>query len=200
MLTRKLLRGALGALGASLVTAATAVAPAQAHHSFGIFDGSVTKVFTGVVVRVNPDANHLQIFFAVMNDERTNVIRDENNEPVVWAVEMAGSAASAEQGISVNTFPRGTIFSVGLHPLRNGDPAGNREGPLHKCPERTPPEAGLHCDSVEGHVTIGGGFLPIPADEDEASDTAEGAAGTDAAYDAGPSDAAGSGAPDGANR
>lgn len=172
-------RGLIGACAAALLGTAALVAPAVAHHSFGIFDGSVTKTFTGVVVRVNPDANHLQIFFAEMNDERKNVIRDENNEPIIWAIEMAGSAASAEQGISVNTFPAGTIFSSALHPLRNGDPAGNREGPLWKCPERTPPAAGMHCDSVEGHVAIGGGFLPMPPeeDEDDGEATAEAASG-----------------------
>jgi hypothetical protein len=140
-----------------------AAAPAAAHHSFGVYDSSVTKVFTGVVVRVNPDANHLQIFFAPMNPERKNVLRDEGGQPIVWAVEMAGSAQSAEQGISVNSFPPGTVFSVGLHPLRNGDPAGSRRGALIKCPERTPPEAGLHCDTVEGSTLIGGGVLAAEA-------------------------------------
>src|SRR5690606_29136845 len=123
-----------------------------AHHSFALFDSSVTRVFTGVVTRVNPDANHLQIFFAPMNEERKNVLRDENGKPLVWAVEMAGSAQSAQEGISVGTFPRGTIFSVGLHPLRSGEPAGVREGGLFKCPEKTPPPPGKHCDSVEGHT------------------------------------------------
>ncbi len=52
-----------------LVTAAlVAAVPAWAHHSFSIFDAEQTKTFTGVVTRVNPDANHLQIFFAPMND------------------------------------------------------------------------------------------------------------------------------------
>ncbi len=139
----------------SVLTAAAVATPALAHHSFAIFDNEKTYVFTGVVTRVNPDANHLQIFFAEMNPERKNVIRDESDKPIVWAVEMAGSAQSAEQGISVNTFPAGTIFSVALHPLRNGDPAGSREGALFKCPERTPPPAGEHCDVVEGHVAIG---------------------------------------------
>jgi hypothetical protein len=178
-------RTVLGALAVATIAAA-ASAPALAHHSFGIFDSSVTREFTGVVVRVNPDANHLQIFFAPMNEERKNVLRNEAGEPLVWAVEMAGSAASAEQGISVNSFPPGTVFSVSLHPLRNGDPAGNREGPLYKCPERTPPEAGLHCNTVEGHLMIGGGWPPRPADADAAAadagyaeDGASGADGTD---------------------
>jgi hypothetical protein len=166
------LRRTCGALAAALGMATVAVAPVQAHHSFGIYDSSITKVFTGVVTRVNPDANHLQIFFAEMNPERKNVIRDESGEPIIWAIEMAGSAASAQQGISVNSFPPGTIFSAGFHPLRNGDPAGSRDGPLFKCPERTPPAAGMHCDSVEGHVAIGGGFLAPPPAEASSGETA----------------------------
>jgi hypothetical protein len=116
-----------------------------------------------VVTRVNPDVNHLQIFFAVMNEERTNVIRDAKGQPVIWAVEMAGSAQSAQQGISVNAFPPKTIISVGLHPLRSGEPAGDRGGsPLYKCPENKPPKAGKHCDSVEGFKVFGNGPLPTP--------------------------------------
>jgi hypothetical protein len=156
----RIVRGAL--VGLALVGAAIG-APVQAHHSFAIYNAQVTKVFTGVVTRVNPDVNHLQIFFAVMNEERTNVIRDAKNQPVIWAVEMAGSAQAAQQGISVNAFPPKTIMSVGLHPLRSGEPAGDRGGsPLYKCPPNTPPKAGKHCDSVEGHQLIGQGKLPTP--------------------------------------
>ena len=149
----------------AVALAALLAAPALAHHSFAIFDAARTLVFTGVVVRVNPDANHLQIFFAPMNEERTNVERDEAGEPVIWAVEMAGSAQAASEGISVNAFPPGTVFSVGLHPLRSGEPAGDRgESALIKCPERTPPEPGQHCNSVDGHEVLGQGSLPQPTD------------------------------------
>lgn len=147
----------LGGLVAATLTAAAV--PVYAHHSFSIFDASQTKTFTGVVTRVNPDANHLQIFFAPMNEERKNVERGPDGKPIVWAVEMAGSAASAQSGISVSAFPQGTIFTVSLHPLRSGEPAGAREGALYKCPPKTPPAAGKHCDSVEGMTQIGAGFV-----------------------------------------
>jgi len=130
-------------LVAATLTAAAVAAPVYAHHSFSIFDASQTKTFTGVVTRVNPDANHLQIFFAPMNAERTNVERDADGKPIIWAVEMAGSAASAQQGISVSEFPAGAVFTVSLHPLRSGDPAGAREGALYKCPQKAPAQAGV---------------------------------------------------------
>lgn len=153
------------AFGTAALAAAIAAAPAYAHHSFAIYNAEVVKVFTGVVTRVNPDANHLQIFFAPMNADHTNVQRDKDGKPIIWAVEMAGSAQSAKEGISVNTFPPGTIFSVALHPLRSGEPAGSRRGTgaLFKCPPKTPPAPGKHCDSVAGHVQVGeGGPLPAP--------------------------------------
>jgi len=137
-----------------LAVAALIGTPAQAHHSFAMYDMKNVRVFTGVVTRVDPAPNHLAIFFAPMNEERKNVLRDEDGEPVIWSVEMGGSAAMARQGISVNAFPQGTVFSMGLHPLRNGENAGALEGGLFKCPERTPPAAGMHCDSVEGATHI----------------------------------------------
>jgi hypothetical protein len=70
---------------------------------------------------------------------------------------MAGAAAMAQQGISVNTFPYGTIFSVNLHPLRDGKNFGSMEGQIVKCPRDTPPPAGKHCDAVEGSTRHGRG-------------------------------------------
>jgi hypothetical protein len=146
------------ALPAALLLGLVA-APLGAHHSFSIFDHEQTKVFTGVVTRVNPDANHLQIFFAPMNAERKNVERDAAGKPMVWAVEMTGSAQAAKQGVSVTSFAPGTIFSVGLHPLRSGEMAGARVGTMFKCPAKKPPVAGKHCDSVEGAEQLGSGAL-----------------------------------------
>ena len=124
-----------GGLVAATLTAATVVAvPVYAHHSFSIFDASQTKTFTGVVTRVNPDANHLQIFFAPMNEERKNVERGADGKPDRVGRRDGGLRASAQQGISVSAFPAGTIFTVSLHPLRSGEPAGAREGALYKCP------------------------------------------------------------------
>ena len=158
-------RNSVGGVFATALAAAVIFgAPVQAHHSFAMYNIRTTSVFTGVVTRVDPAPNHLAIFFAPMNAERKNVERDAAGEPIVWAVEMTGSAQAARQGISVNTFPPGTVFSIGLHPLRNGEPAGAREGGLFKCPERTPPEPGMHCDSVEGHIAIGDEGLPVPTD------------------------------------
>ena len=138
---------------------------AEAHHSFAMYDVGKTYVLTGVVTRVDPNPNHLQVFVAPLNEARDKVIRDAAGEPIVWAIEMTGAAMAARDGISVNGFPRGTIMSVGLHPLRNGFPGGGRgESGLFKCPPNTPPEPGRHCDSVPGATSHGKGVLPEPTD------------------------------------
>lgn len=135
----------------------------HAHHSFAMYDMRKTHVTTGVVTRVDPNPNHLQIFIAPLNDARDKVIRDDEGEPVVWAIEFANAASVAREGITVNSFPRGTIMSVGLHPLRNGFPGGGRgDSGVFKCPPDTPPEPGKHCDSVEGATSHGDGVLPEP--------------------------------------
>ncbi|MEO8315153.1 MAG: DUF6152 family protein [Pseudomonadota bacterium] len=156
-----------------IAAAAMGVAmPLLAHHSFAAYDMDKRIIVTGVVTRVNPDANHLQIFFARMNEERKNVEKDKDGNAIIWSIEMAGSAASAQDGISVNSFQPGTVFSAAVHPQRNGDPSGFREGPLFKCPanpeskavppKALPPKTGMHCDSVQGSTAFGQGKLPAP--------------------------------------
>jgi hypothetical protein len=139
------------------------VARVQAHHSFAMYDQQKTYVFTGVVTRVTPDVSHLQIFFAPLNDRRTAVVRDASGEPVVWTVELRGASTVAREGVTVESFPPGTIFSIGLHPLRNGRPAGGRgDSGLFRCPAKTPPAPSRHCDTVAGSTPHGKGVLPMP--------------------------------------
>jgi hypothetical protein len=146
------------------VTAATGlmVQPLLAHHSFAMYDRSINYVFTGVVDSINPDPAHLQINFVPLNAARDALVRDADGERMTWAVEMEGAAQSARRGVSVGTFPRGTVFSVGLIPLRNGELGGVRVDAIFRCPEGEAPEAGKHCDSVAGATHIGEGELPTP--------------------------------------
>jgi hypothetical protein len=152
-------------VGVALTAAALCafVGSAQAHHSFAMYDLNKSYVMTGVVTRVDPNPNHLQIFFAPLNEARDHVLRDDKGQPIVWALEMDTAAVVARDGITVNNFPRGTIMSVGLHPLRNGYPGGGRgKNGLFKCPADTPPAPGKHCDSVKGSTSHGQGILPEP--------------------------------------
>ena len=161
-------RTRLAALGATalILAAASALRPVRAHHSFAMYDEKKTYVLTGVATRISPDANHLQIFFSPLNEARNAVVRDAAGQPVVWAAELRAASQVAQEGVTVETFPPGTIFSIGLHPLRNGLPAGGRgKSGLFKCPEKTPPAPGKHCDSVAGSTSHGQGALPAPTGE-----------------------------------
>jgi hypothetical protein len=141
-------------------------ADTEAHHSFSMYDPDKTYVLTGVVTRISPDPSHLQIFFGVLDKGREKIIRDESGEPIIWSVELRGAAQVARDGITLDEFPPGTIFSIGLHPLRNGLPGGGRaEFGLFRCPAGTPPAPGRHCDSVDGATSHGQGELPQPTHE-----------------------------------
>ena len=110
-----------------------------------------------------PESENL---IAPLNAARDQVLKDAAGETIVWAIEMDGAGQEARDGVSVNGFPRGTIVSVGLHPLRNGFPGGGRgESGLFKCPADTPPAPGAHCDSVAGNTSHGDGVLPMPTGE-----------------------------------
>jgi hypothetical protein len=146
----------------AVAIAALASATLAAHHSFAMYDQSTTYVFTGVVERLNPDGAHMQIAFVPLNDTRDALVRDAEGKPATWLVEMGGSAAMAREGITVSSFARGTVFSVGLSPLRNGQRGGARIDGLFQCPKGKPPAAGRHCDSVEGATSHGDGRLPKP--------------------------------------
>lgn len=135
--------------------------PVQAHHSYSMYDGSVYKVFTGVMVRVIPNAAHFEMHFVPLSDDRTALVRDEDGEPLVWVVQMESASEAYEHGITREAFPRGTVVSMGVHPRRDGRPAGDRgNSGLFKCPEGKVPEPGMHCDSVEGSTAFGPGEIP----------------------------------------
>ena len=136
-----------------------ASATLAAHHSFAMYDRSITYVFTGVVERIIPDGAHMQIVFVPLNEERNALVRDADGKTATWLVEMGGSAQGAREGITTDSFPRGTVFSVGLAPLRSGQRGGARIEGLFKCPAGKPPAAGKHCDSVEGATPHGEGPL-----------------------------------------
>jgi hypothetical protein len=101
----------------------------------------------------------MQIVFVPLNEERKALVRDADGKTATWMVEMGGSAQGAREGITNESFARGTVFSVGLAPLRSGQRGGARLEGLFKCPAGKPPAAGKHCDSVEGASSHGDGAL-----------------------------------------
>jgi hypothetical protein len=133
------------------------VTPALAHHSFAMYDQTKTVTLTGVATQFVAQANHAEIhFYQVGADGK--LVKGKDGKNVDWGVEMAGAAAVAAQGITADSFPVGTIFSVKMNPLRDGSNYGSRVGGLAKCPWKTPPEPGKSCDTVKGSEILGGTF------------------------------------------
>jgi hypothetical protein len=140
----------------------TLLAPAaDAHHSYAMYDGSVYRVFTGVIVRIIPNAAHFEMHFVPLNEQRDALVRDEMGQPMVWVAQMESAAQALKDGITKESFPQGTVFSMGIHPRRDGKPAGDRGGSgLFQCAKGTKPEPGKHCDSVAGNKAFGAGEIP----------------------------------------
>ena len=126
-----------------------------AHHSFAMYDQTKTVTLTGVAYQFVAQANHAEIHFYLVGPDG-KLAKDKDGKNVDWGVEMAGAAAVAQQGITSDSFPVGTIFSVKMNPLRDGSNFGSRVGALAKCPWKVPPAPGKTCDTVKGSEILGG--------------------------------------------
>ncbi len=156
----KKIKAVVGLLAGACALGIVATA-ANAHHSYAMYDGSVYRVFTGVMVRVVPNAAHFEMHLVPLNAERKALQRNEDGDPLVWVVQMESAAEAFRHGITREAFPQGTVFSIGVHPRRDGKPAGDRgESGLFRCPMGKTPAPGKHCDSVEGSTAFGEGVIP----------------------------------------
>jgi hypothetical protein len=96
-----------------------AALPVSAHHSFAMYDQTELRAFTGKLTRFIPGANHAQLLFEVLDADGATLM-DAAGKPVMWGVEMGPAARIAQQGVTPDNFPNGTIISVSLNPLRDG--------------------------------------------------------------------------------
>jgi hypothetical protein len=122
--------------------------PVPAHHSFAMYDTKITRTFTGRLKQFIPGANHAQIIFELIGEDGDPVSTD-SGEPVLWGVETGPAAQLARQGVTLKSFPVGTVINVNLNPLRDGRNFGAlaREGgrlincgmelPEHGCTAET---------------------------------------------------------------
>lgn len=112
-------------------------APLSAHHSFAMYDQSQTRTYTGKLTRYIPGANHAQLIFELLGEDGKPVL-NKDGKPSIWGVETASAVVMARVGVSPKTFPLGTIFTVTLHPLRDGRPFGAMAGLLVRCGPAVP--------------------------------------------------------------
>jgi uncharacterized protein DUF6152 len=135
-----------------------------AHHSFAMYDQTKTVTLTGVIKQFVPQANHAEIHFILLADDHKSLKKGPDGKPVEWGIEMAGTAQLVPQGITAQTYGAGTVFSVHMHPLRDGSNFGARvpNSAIVKCPVDAAtnkpklPDPGKHCDSVAGFTISGG--------------------------------------------
>ena len=142
-------------VAAALCLSMAAAWPVAAHHSFAMYDQTKTVTLTGVLTRFVAQANHAELHFVPLGPDG-KPMRGPDSKLITWGVEMTGAAAVAREGITVASFPAGTVFSVHVNPLRDGTNFGARVGAVAKCPKGKTPAAGRHCDSVEGRELLGG--------------------------------------------
>jgi Family of unknown function (DUF6152) len=103
----------------AMLALSVATTSAFAHHSFAMYDQAQTLTFTGKLTRYIPGANHAQILFEVLDANGANVL-DAAGKLVMWGVEAGPAARIAQQGVTLDSFPAGTIITVSLNPLRDG--------------------------------------------------------------------------------
>jgi hypothetical protein len=108
-----------------------------AHHSFAMYDMQKNQSMTGRLTRFIPGGNHAQLVFEVLGDDGKPLVKD--GKVVVWGVETGSAANIARNGITVESFPVGTIIGVTLHPLRDGRPFGAVGGAIIHCGTTMPP-------------------------------------------------------------
>ncbi|HEX7819082.1 MAG TPA: DUF6152 family protein [Sphingobium sp.] len=111
---RPIVRAALGlsALAASLC----ALVPADAHHSFAMFDQAKTRALKGTVKEfrwVNP---HVSLF--VLAESASG------GAPEVWAVELTSPGNLTRLGWTRRSFQPGDKVLVEVNPLRDGQRGG----------------------------------------------------------------------------
>src|SRR5262245_66682800 len=86
--------------------------PVSTHHSFAMYDQTKVVTLTGVMKQFVPQANHAELHLYLIAPDRKGIAKDADGKPVEWGVEMAGTAAVAQQGITGTSSPFGTVFSA----------------------------------------------------------------------------------------
>ena len=137
------------AVGAAVVLAV----PAAAHHSFAMYDQTVTKTLSGKLTRYVPGANHAQLLFVVVDNDGNVVMKD--GKPMQFGVETGSAIAMARNNVTVKTMLEGTFITVRYYPLRDGRDFGALAGMLITC-GKAMPHGG--CNEQTGQRLIGDSF------------------------------------------
>ena len=136
-----------------LIASVAVAAPVAAHHSFAMYDQTVTKTLSGKLTRYVPGANHAQLLFVVVDNDGNPVMK--NGKPMQFGVETGSAIAMARNNVTVKTMTEGTFVTVRFYPLRDGRDFGALAGMLVTC-GKSMPKGG--CTAETGQRLIGDTF------------------------------------------
>ena len=102
-------------LGAVLLGAGGAASPADAHHSFAMFDRGKQVTLKGVVRQFEWTNPHVFVELLVQDSKGA----EEN-----WSIEGASPNMLFRQGWTVSTFRPGDQVTVVINPLKDGNHGG----------------------------------------------------------------------------
>ena len=137
----------------SVVMSLVVATSTWAHHSFAMYDQTVTKTLSGRLTRYVPGANHAQILFIVVDSDGNAVMKD--GKPMQFGVETGSAIAMARNNVTVKTMAEGTFITVRYYPLRDGRDFGALAGMLVTC-GKAMPKGG--CTPDTGQRLIGDSF------------------------------------------
>jgi len=137
----------------AIIASVAVAAPVAAHHSFAMYDQTVTKTLSGKLTRFVPGANHAQLLFVVVDNDGNPVMK--NGKPMQFGVETGSAIAMARNNVTVKTMTEGTFITVRYYPLRDGRDFGALAGMLVTC-GKAMPKGG--CTQETGQRLIGETF------------------------------------------
>jgi len=137
----------------AIIASVAVAAPVAAHHSFAMYDQTITKTLSGKLTRFVPGANHAQLLFVVVDNDGNPVMK--NGKPMQFGVETGSAIAMARNNVTVKTMTEGTFITVRYYPLRDGRDFGALAGMLVTC-GKAMPKGG--CTQETGQRLIGETF------------------------------------------
>jgi uncharacterized protein DUF6152 len=106
----------LRALCLAFIASAAFVVPADAHHSFAMFDNQKVVVLNGTVKELEWTNPHSWL--------RVMVENETTHQPQQWSIELASTGQQARIGWTPTIVKAGDKVSLEINPLRDGSRGG----------------------------------------------------------------------------
>ncbi len=103
-------------LGFALIATTVFVVPANAHHSFAMFDQQKVVVLTGTVKELEWTNPHSWL--------RVMVENETTHQPQQWSIELASAGQQARIGWTPTIVKPGDKVSIEINPLKDGGRGG----------------------------------------------------------------------------